>query len=116
MTIKRLRSRTQKHLFDHGGSNPAHLDLLKNLHQLGYHIEIYHIHCELNEALKRAQEREKKTHCHTPSQMIKQRCEMIAKLSAKYKKAADVFYTYDSTSNGFVLKDKESKIPQQNAA
>ncbi len=98
--------------FDHGGSFPAHLDLLKNLHHLGYNIEVCYIYCDMNEALKRAKEREKQTHRHTPPQMIQHRNEMIAKLIDEYKKAADVFYAYNSTSDGFIFNKALSSAPQ----
>ncbi len=101
-----LRRAVQEHkniFFDHGGSTPAHLDLLKNLYTLGYNTEIYYIRCDLENALKRAEKREKQTLRHTPPQMIIQRNKMINQLVNEYKKAADAFYTYDSTSNGFVF-------------
>jgi len=104
--------------FDHGGATPAHLDLLKNARNHDYNIQIYYIRCHLENALKHAEIREKIMHRHTPPQMIKQRYQIIASLAEEYQKAADAFYAYDNTPNGFIFNENLSKqpLPQYQAA
>ncbi len=114
-----LRRAVEAHkniFFDHGGLNPAHLELLQNLHNYGYTTEMHHIICPLNLALKRAQLREQKTHRHTPQEMIKARYALMEKLAAQYQKIADTFYVYDNSSGQFILRTKTTNRAASNHA
>ncbi len=104
-----LRRAVEKRLnifFEHSGTATAHLDLLKNLRNCGYQIEIDYISCNLETALLRARNRETVTGRHTPPEMIKQRAAILENLCSEYKKIADIFKTYDNSLNQFSLKDE----------
>ena len=82
----------KKNIFlDHGGTPQAHAELLSSIKKLGYKTKMIYVRCDVNVALKRAVEREKITHRHTPPQMIIDRAELIARLVPQYKGIVDEF-------------------------
>lgn len=95
--------------FDHGGTNPAHLDLMKNIRRFGYSTEMHYIYCPLGVALQRALDREKTTHRHTPPQMIRERFEKIKPMLNEYQKIVDHFYLVDPSEPAFnICRNKAS--------
>ncbi len=77
--------------FDHGGTPPAHAELLSNIKALGYRTKMIYVKCDVDVALKRVAEREKITHRHTPPQMIIDRTALIARLAPVYRGIVDEF-------------------------
>ena len=77
--------------FDHGGTPKCHQELLKNIKKLGYKTKMIYIHCEPEEAIKRAKVREAETKRHTPEQMIRDRVAMVKENKFIYMKIVDEF-------------------------
>lgn len=85
-------------VLEHSGVNPAHLELFDNIKKRGYNTKSCFVLCDLPTAQKRASEREKITHRHTPKTMIKERFAKINSYIPQYKKVADEVDVYDTTS------------------
>jgi len=85
-------------VLEHSGVNPAHLELLENIKKRGYNTKSYFVVCDLPLAQKRAAEREKITHRHTPNTMIEERFAQIDSYISKYKKIVDELDVFDTTS------------------
>ena len=91
---------------EHSGVNDAHVELMKNLHKLGYQTEICFILCDIDEACRRATEREKITHRHTSRDMILQRGALVNRYLETYKPLVDELSIYDTTHNHFALQSQ----------
>lgn len=87
--LRRAVERKLGIVLEHSGVNPAHLELFANLKKLGYETCVRVIKCDLAMAERRAEEREKITHRHTPKKMIEQRFALVNNYIAKYQKIAD---------------------------
>lgn len=77
--------------FDHGGTPQCHMELLIKLKQIGYTTKMYYISCPVEEAIKRAKEREVLTKRHTPVQLIIDRHKLIENNIETYKEIVDEF-------------------------
>ncbi|MCQ2914336.1 MAG: zeta toxin family protein [Alphaproteobacteria bacterium] len=93
--IKRIINNKMNMLLDHGGLNITHLNMVSFLQKEGYKIIMYYIHCDVEEALKRAEKREKITLRHTPKEMIISRYKKLELLSQQYREIVDEFYDID---------------------
>lgn len=91
---------------EHSGVNDAHVELIKNLQKLGYNTQMCFILCDIDEAYKRAVEREKKTQRHTSREMILQRGALVQHYLEIYKPLVDDLSVYDTTHNRFSLQEK----------
>ncbi len=89
--------------FDHGGIDPTHIDLMKNIKKYGYTTEMYHISCDFETAVRRTVARENLTHRHTPRELVTQRAALIDNFLNQYQKIIDTIYFYDSTSGDYIL-------------
>lgn len=74
------------------------MELFENIKKRGYNTKSCFVVCDLPMAQKRAAEREKITHRHTPETMIKERFAKINSYIPQYKKVADEVDVYDTTS------------------
>ena len=89
--LRRAIEEKKNIFFDHGGTPVCHRELLSNIQKMGYHTTMYYIDCPVDIALQRAAEREKITKCHTPPQMIVDRCSLIKENLPVYKNLVNEF-------------------------
>ena len=91
-------------MFEHSGTNPAHLELFKNIHKKGYHTAVDFIVCDTALAIKRAEERAKKINRYVPKSLILERAAGIKKYATAYQKLANAVTFYDGANNFHLLK------------
>ncbi|MFI3241999.1 MAG: zeta toxin family protein [Alphaproteobacteria bacterium] len=90
--------------WDHSGLFVSCLDLIENIKKYNYNTHMFCLLCDVDEACKRAQQREQITKRHTPKEMIEQRAEKVKSFLDMYKKIADKVTVYDTTNGNFELK------------
>lgn len=78
-------------LFDHSATSGLHVELIRKVKALGYHVEMHYISCSPDEALKRVQAREKVIQRHTPEKLIHERHNLLPELLPVYESLVDVF-------------------------
>ena len=79
---------------DMGCANPLSLRFVENAKSDGYLICMYHIHCDLNEAYHRIDQRD----FQISKQAVKERYDLLQKLLPSYQSVADTFYDLDNTN------------------
>lgn len=86
-------------MFEHSGTNQAHLELFKNIADKGYRTVVDFIMCDTKLAIKRAREREKKINRHVPEQLIIERAERFSEYITAYKKLTNEVFFFDGADN-----------------
>lgn len=99
--LRRAVERNINIKLEHSGVNEAHIELLKNLKELGFKTEVDFILCREDIAYQRALEREQRTKRHTPKSLIEERSAKVKEYLPKYKSIADTLNVYDSSHNHF---------------
>ena len=95
--IHRLIDKKASFVLEHSGMNLAHIKLIDVLKKQGYKTQMQFLFCTLEEACRRAQEREKKISRHTPLELIKERSEAILEYLSQYKEKMDEAFIWDLT-------------------
>lgn len=114
--LRRAVSQHKNIFFDHGALNSGHIQLLRNLKNLGYETEMYFINCAPEVAYQRTLKREQLTLRHTPRTLIEQRQTLVQTCLSEYRKIMDTIYIFDTTSGKYVLTNTISNRPQQKSA
>lgn len=91
-------------MFEHSGTNPAHLELFKNIHKKGYHTAVDFIVCDTSLAIKRAEERAKKINRYVPESLILERASGFKEYVSAYQKLTKSITFYDGANNFLPLK------------
>lgn len=91
-------------MFEHSGTNSAHLELFKNIKDKGYKTAVNFIVCDTNLAIKRAKERAVKLNRHVPESLIKERAQHFSEYIDAYKKLTPSINVYDGANNFALLK------------
>ena len=86
-------------LFEHSGTNNAHIEMFKNLPKKGYKTSIDFIICDTKTAIHRTKEREKKINRHVSEDVIKERAAGFTKYISLYKKITPQIKYLDGTNN-----------------
>ena len=102
-----LRRAVKNHInimFEHSGTNKAHLELFKNLPKKGYKTAVDFIMCDTSLAIRRAQERAAKIHRYIPETVIKERAAKFNTYITEYKKITPQIEYFDGENNFTRLK------------
>lgn len=91
-------------MFEHSGTNPAHLELFKNIHKKGYRTAVDFIVCNTSLAIQRAEERAKKINRYVPTTHILERAKGFKQYVSAYQKLASSIAFYDGANNFHPLK------------
>lgn len=79
---------------DMGCANPLSLDLIKRLKSAGYRVEMFHIQCDVDTALKRINHRDFKI----SEKAVNDRWEALNNMLTQYRKLADEFVELDNNN------------------
>ncbi len=91
-------------MLEHSGTNPAHLELFKNIRKRGYRTAVNFIVCETSLAVARANERAKNNNRFVPEQLIRERAAGFQNYIAAYQKLASTVALFDGANNFRPLK------------
>ncbi len=97
-----LRRAVNKHvniMFEHSGTNNAHLELFRNIVNKGYKTAVNFIVCDTSLALKRAKERAKATNRYVPDHLILERAEKFKEYLTAYQKETSHIELFDGGNN-----------------
>lgn len=97
-----LRRAIKKHyniLFEHSGTNNAHIEMFKNLPKKGYKTSVDFIVCDTKTAIKRTKERAKKINRYVSEEVIKERAAGFMKYASIYQKITPKIKYLDGTNN-----------------
>lgn len=85
-------------LIDHSATAEYRPKLLLELRQHGYYLVMVHVHCEIEEALRRSEIRRKKEKRFVPAGYFIDRLAILQRLLPIYKEIVDEFHTIDNTA------------------
>jgi len=102
--LRRAINKKLNILFEHSGTNNAHLELFKNLPKRGYKVMVNAIVCDIGLAINRAKERAEKTHRYVPEQLIIERAQNFEKYMSSYQKLSNQVTFLDGANNFMPLK------------
>ncbi len=91
-------------MFEHSGTNPAHLELFKNIHKKGYQTAVDFIVCDTALAIRRAEERAQKINRYIPEKLILERAAGFKQYVSAYQKLTKSITFYDGANNFLPLK------------
>ncbi len=97
--LRRALNRRLNIMFEHSGTNQAHLELFKNIHKKGYKTAVDFVICDTRLAIKRAKEREKRINRHVPEQLIVERAARFSEYMSAYQKLTDKISYFDGADN-----------------
>lgn len=102
--FRRALVRRYNIMFEHSGTNKAHLELFKNIAKFGYKTEVNFLVCDKDIATQRIHAREKETGRHTPDRLIQERAENFKQYISAYSKLTPSVTLLDGTNNFSILK------------
>ncbi len=91
-------------MFEHSGTNPAHLELFKNIRKKGYRTAVNFIMCDTELAITHAKERAIKTKRYVPEQLIRERASSLQSYISAYQKLTPAVKLLDGANNFSLLK------------
>ena len=91
-------------MFEHSGTNQAHLELFQNIRKKGYRTAVDFIVCNTGLAIARAEERTKKTSRYIPEEVIRKRASGLQSYIAAYQKLTPAVKLLDGANNFSPLK------------
>lgn len=95
---------------DMGNCRMEDYEMLRELVECeGYHLYMYWLEIEPEEAIKRTKNRQR----HTPEQMIWDRDKMLKRLRPLFENLATQFKVYSSMEGGFLLRNELGKTDSQ---
>lgn len=102
--LRRAINKKLNIMFEHSGTNSAHLELFKNLPKRGYKMKINAIVCDTGLAISRAQERAKEMRRYVPEELILERASKFKTYMYAYQKMATPVAFLDGANNFVPLK------------
>lgn len=102
--LRRAINKKLNILFEHSGTNAAHLELFKNLPKRGYKMRINAIVCDTGVAINRAQKRAQEINRYVPEKLILERAEKFKDYMSAYQKMATPVSFLDGANNFVPLK------------
>lgn len=102
--LRRAVNKKVNIMFEHSGTNSAHLELFKNLPKKGYKTRINAIVCDTGLAINRAKERAKQINRYVPEALILERAAKFNDYMSAYQKMATPIAFLDGANNFAVLK------------
>ena len=84
-------------LLDHSGTAPYRPKLLRELKDKWYYIIMIHVHCEIQEALRRSRIREMETKRHVPESYFPERQKLVDMLKPFYVEIVHEFHMIDNS-------------------
>lgn len=91
-------------MFEHSGTNNAHIELFKNITKLGYKTAVNFIMCNKELAIKRAEDRAKETKRYVPRSLIEERANKFNFYIKEYQKITSEINILDGANNFSSLK------------
>lgn len=102
--LRRAMNKKLNILFEHSGTNPAHLELFKNIRKKGYRTAVDFIVCDTGLAITRAAERAKQTKRYIPEEVIRERASGVQKYITAYRELTPAVKLFDGANNFRPLK------------
>ncbi len=102
--LNRAISKRINIMFEHSGTNDAHIELFKNISKLGYKTIVNFIVCSKDIAIKRAEERVKQTKRYVPKTLIEERAGKVEYYISQYPKIVSEINILDGANNFSLLK------------
>jgi len=103
--LRRAVNRRVNIMFEHSGTNKAHLELFKNIKAKGYKTAVDFIICDTALAVKRAAARAERTQRYVPETLILERAAKIKEYMAVYKKEVKNIEVLDGGNNFYPLNE-----------
>ena len=91
-------------MFEHSGTNNAHLELFKNIKDKGYKTSVRFIVCDTDLAIKRTKERCLKINRYVPESLIIERASAYKEYIKEYQKLSASINVLDGGNNFALLK------------
>jgi len=91
-------------MFEHSGTNHAHLELFKHLPKKGYKTSVNFIVCDTSLAIKRVKRRAEEQHRYVPERLIMERASGFKNYISAYQKIASTVAYFDGANNFQQLK------------
>ena len=91
-------------MFEHSGTNPAHLEMFKNLPKRGYKTSVDFIICDTSLAIKRSKIRAQKINRYVPESLIFERANGFEEYIKAYKKLTTQVTCFDGANNFSLIK------------
>ena len=91
-------------MFEHSGTNSAHIELFKNITKLGYKTAVNFIMCDKELAIQRAEDRAKETKRYVPKSLIEERASKFDFYIKEYQKIVAEIKILDGANNFSLLK------------
>ena len=102
--LNRAISKRLNIMFEHSGTNDAHIELFKNISTLGYKTVVNFIVCDKALAIKRVEQRTSKTKRYVPESHIEERYSKLNFYIKEYQKIASEVNILDGANNFASLK------------
>ena len=91
-------------MFEHSGTNHAHLELFRHLPKKGYKTSVDFIMCDTSLAIKRAAKRAEEQNRYVPEKLIVERAAGLKNYISAYQKIASKVAYFDGANNFQPLK------------
>lgn len=101
--LRRALNKKINIMFEHSGTNKAHLELFHNIRQKGYKTAVDFIVCDTTTAVKRARIRAEETKRYVPETLILERAAKFTQYINAYKKETKNISLFDGGNNFFPL-------------
>lgn len=102
--LRRAIAKKYNIMFEHSGTNAAHLELFKNLPKKGYKTSVDFIVCDTSLAIERTKKRVKEINRYVPETLVLERANGIKNYMAAYQKLAAKTSFFDGANNFAPLK------------
>lgn len=97
--LRRALNKKVNIMFEHSGTNKAHLELFRNIREKGYNTAVDFIVCDTATAIKRAQIRAKETKRYVPESLILERAAKFKEYLGAYQKETSHIALFDGGNN-----------------
>ena len=102
--LRRATAQKLNIMFEHSGTNNAHLELFKNITRQGYHTAVNFIMCDTELAIQRAKERARNNQRFVPESLIRERANGFKNYINAYRQLQADVTVMDGTNNFQLLK------------
>ncbi|MCM1324682.1 MAG: ATP-binding protein [Acetobacter sp.] len=97
--LRRALNKRVNIMFEHSGTNQAHLELFRNIREKGYKTSVDFIICDTVTAIKRAQIRAAETKRYVPEKLILERAAKFKEYVSAYQKETSHIALFDGGNN-----------------
>ncbi len=97
--LRRALNKKVNIMFEHSGTNKAHLELFRNISRQGYKTSVDFIVCDTATAIKRSQIRAEQTQRYVPESLILERAAKLKEYMDAYKKETAHIALFDGGNN-----------------